>query len=174
MLSQDGVLFAPGRKARAYDEIGYYRAQGDNIASTNPPAGALLTYYLHDETPSGGKTVLTITDSSGKQVRQLDASSKAGVHRTPWDLRETPPQGGAARPPTPPTEGGEEAGATPPPAGGGRGGRGGGGGGGGRGIARVGPLVKPGVYTITLGRLVSGTVTPVGQPQTVEVVGLEK
>jgi photosystem II stability/assembly factor-like uncharacterized protein len=171
LLSQDGVLFAPGRKARAYEEIGYYRAQGDNISSPNPPAGALLTYYLRDETPSGGKTVLTITDASGKQVRQLDASSKAGLHRTPWDLREpAPPAGAAARRPTPPVEGGDES--TPPAAG--RGGGGGGGGFGGRGFARSGPLVKPGRYTVTLGRLVSGTVTPIGQPQIVEVVGLER
>jgi hypothetical protein len=174
LLSQDGVLFAPGRKARVYEEIGYYRAQGDNLASPNPPAGALLTYYLRDDTPSGGKAVLTITDSTGKQVRQLDASSKAGLHRTPWDLREQAPQGqggrGTTAPPTPPAEGGDEAAATPPA--GGRGGRGGGGGGG-RGFARSGPLVKPGSYTVTLGRLVSGTATPIGQPQRVEVVPLQ-
>jgi photosystem II stability/assembly factor-like uncharacterized protein len=175
LLSRDGVLFAPGRKARVYDEIGYYRAQGDNLASPNPAAGALLTYYLRDETPAGGKTVLTITDAAGKQVRQLDASSKAGVHRTAWDLREQAAPAGAAaaqRPPTPPAEGGEEG--APPAAG--RGGRGGGGGGGfgGRGFGRTGPLVKAGSYTVTLGRLVSGTVTPIGQPQTVEVVALER
>jgi photosystem II stability/assembly factor-like uncharacterized protein len=175
LLSQDGVLFAPGRKARVYEEIGYYRAQGDNLASPNPPAGALLTYYLRDDTPSGGKAVLTITDSTGKQVRQLDASSKAGIHRTPWDLREQAPQGqggrGTAAPPTPAAEGGDEAAATPAAAAG-RGGRSGGGGG--RGFARSGPLVKPGRYKVTLGRTVSGTVTPIGQPQTVEVVPLEK
>jgi hypothetical protein len=172
LLSEEGVLFAPGRKARAYDEIGYYRAQGDNLASANPPMGALLTYYLRDETPAGGKTVLTITDAAGKQVRQLDASSKAGVHRTPWDLREQAPVGAAAPRPTPTTEGGEETPPTPPA--GGRGGRGGGGGGGVRGFARSGPLVKAGSYKVTLGRLVSGTVTPIGQAQTVEVVAVER
>jgi photosystem II stability/assembly factor-like uncharacterized protein len=182
-LSQEATLFAVGRKARAYDEIGYYRAQGDNVASPNPPMGALLTYYVRDDAPSGAKYVLTVTDASGKQVRQLDAASKAGLHRTPWDLRETPPQGQQAqRPPVDPDNPDAEA---QPPAGGrgggggGRGGRGGGGGGGGgggfggRGFGRSGPLVKPGNYTVTLGRSVSGTVTPIGQPQTVEVTPLQ-
>ena len=171
VMAQEGALFAVGRKARAYDEIGYYRAQGDNLASPNPPAGALLTYYLREDEP---KVLLTITDSTGKQVRQLDASTKAGLHRTPWDLRETPPpqQGGGRATPPPPAEGAEAEAAPAQPAAG-RGGRGGGGGGGGRGgFARSGPLVKPGAYTVTLGKFVNGAVTPLGQPQVVEVVTL--
>ena len=177
-FSQEAALFAVGRKARAYEEIGYYRAQGDNLASPNPAMGALLTYFLRDD-PGDAKIVLTVTDATGKMVRQLDAATKAGLHRTGWDLRETAP---------------------PPPAGQGqgRGGRGGAGGGGGRGSAtppageeqpaeeqpqagrggrgfgrRQGPLVKPGTYTVTLGKLVNGTVTPIARPQTVEVVPLE-
>ena len=170
----------PGRQ---YDEIGYYRAQGDNIASPNPPPGALLTYYLREDLPSaaagaaGPKMVPTIADSTGKQVRQLDASSKAGLHRTPWDLREAAPAGqpggrGTGQPAfVPPTAGGEqEAGAQAQP----QGGRGGRGGCGGRGFGRSGPPVKAGSYQVTLRKLVNGTVTPLGQPQTVEVVPLEK
>jgi photosystem II stability/assembly factor-like uncharacterized protein len=173
-LSQTGVLFAPGRKARAYEVIGYYRAQGDNIASANPPAGALLTYYLHDETPEGAKTVLAISDAEGKHLRQLDASSKSGVHRTAWDLRATLPQvqgGRGANTAPAPSEGAEGSVTIPPP--GGRGGRGAGGGGG-RAFARMGPLVKAGTYTVTLGRLVDGKLTPLGRPQKVEVVGLDR
>jgi hypothetical protein len=153
-LSEDAVLFAPGRKARAYEEIGYYRAQGDNVASPNPPSGALLTYYLRED-QKDAKVVLTVADAAGRQVRQLDASANAGVHRTPWDLRETAP-------PAPPQQGGRRG----PVAeeGGGRGGRG----------LRQGPLVKPGAYTVTLGKLVNGSITPMGKPQTVEVVPLEK
>ena len=30
VLQSEGVLFAPGRKARLYSELGYYRAQGDS------------------------------------------------------------------------------------------------------------------------------------------------
>jgi photosystem II stability/assembly factor-like uncharacterized protein len=139
LLTSDGVLFAPGRKARLYEESPLYRAQGDNVASPNPPVGALLTYYLRERPPEG-KVVLTVTDSAGKQVRQIDTVNTAGLHRTPWDLRESAP---------------------PAPAGG-RGGRG-------FGVQR-GPLVKPGVYTVTLGRLVNGVLAPLGSPVTVEVM----
>ena len=45
----------------------------------------------------------------------------------------------------------------------GRGGRGG----------RGGAMVKPGTYTVTLGRVASGVLMPIGDPQTVEVVALE-
>jgi photosystem II stability/assembly factor-like uncharacterized protein len=193
VFTEEATLFAVGRRARAYDEIGYYRAQGDNIASPNPPMGALLTYYLRDDFTGtdGAKMVLNIADSTGKMVRQIDASAKSGLHRTPWDLRETAPpapagggrggrrgSGDAAATPqagAPPTEPPAEEATTPPA---GRGGAGGAGGGGGRGGfggrgGRSGPLVRPGTYTVTLGKLAAGTFTAVGKPQTVEVVPLE-
>jgi hypothetical protein len=183
-LTQEGTLFAVGRKARAFEEIGYYRAQGDNAASPNPPAGALLTYYRREDLAGAGgqngpRIVLTITDSSGKTVRQMDASNKAGIHRTPWDLRETAPQnppGGRATVPGAQARGGQrsavdgEQETEPPP----QGGRGGGRGGfGGRGGVRSGPLVRPGTYQVVLGKLVNGVLTPLGKPQTLEVVPLE-
>jgi hypothetical protein len=217
-LTSEGALFAPGRKARQFDEIGYYRAQGDNIASPNPAFGAMLTYYLRDDLASAGgadapKYVLQVADSTGKMVRQLDASTRAGLHRVAWDLRETPPAnaggrggrggggrggagaagdagaGGAGAAGDVGAAGAAGAGAG---AGGGRGGRGGagdvadagdpaaqagrggggGGGFGGRG-GRSGAAVKPGIYTVTLGKLAGTNFTPLGQPQKVEVVPLE-
>ena len=195
-LASEGALFAPGRKARQYDEIGYYRAQGDNIALPNPAFGAMLTYYLRDDLASAGgadapKYVLQIADSTGKMVRQIDASTRAGLHRVAWDLRETPPvipgggrggrggggrggagAAGAAGGAGAAGAGGAGAGAADagdPAAQAGRGGGGGGfGGRGGRGAA-----VKPGVYTVTLGKLAGTNFTPLGQPQKVEVVPLE-
>jgi hypothetical protein len=149
VLASEGTLFAPGRKARVYDELGYFRAQGDNIGSPNPPFGAILSYYLRDDAPTPAnaeapRVVLQIADAEGHMVRQLDVSSKAGLHRQDWDLRGTPPVAETAP----------------------RGGRGGG-----RGAR--GTLVKPGVYTVTLGKLTGGNLTPIGQPQKVEVVPLE-
>jgi hypothetical protein len=197
VFTEEATLFAVGRRARAYDEPGYYEALGENIASPNPPAGALLTYYLRDDLAGAGsgpdapKMVLNVADSTGKMVRQIDASNTAGLHRTPWDLRETAAAGagrggrggggrggrgaaagGDAAAATPPTEPPNEE-TPPPPAGaGGRGGAGGGGGGrGGRGAR--GPLVRPGAYTVTLGKLAGGAFTPVGKPQMVEVIPLE-
>ncbi len=189
-LAQEGTLFAVGRPARAYEEIGYYRAQGDNVADPNPQFGALLTYYLRDSVQGDAKIVLTVTDSAGKQVRQIDATGQAGLHRTPWDLRETAPAAPAGA-----QAGGRRGGggndvaagdaATPPneeqqpPAGrgGGRGGAGGGGGRGGGGFGgrggRGGPMVRPGTYTVQLGKLSGGSVTPIGEAQKVEIIPLE-
>jgi len=88
-------------------------------------------------------------------VRQLDVSSKSGLHRTAWDLRESAVQN------VPGTTAGVSLGASVP-AGGGRGGRGG-----------RGSMVRPGTYTVTLGKLAAGTLAPIGQSQKVEVVPLE-
>jgi len=201
-LEQEGTVFPVGRPARAYDEIGYYRAQGDNVSDPNPPFGALLTYYVRDNVQGDAKMVLTVTDGAGKLVRQIDASGQAGLHRTPWDLRETAPaapvgaQGGGRRggggggggggdvaagdvdPDQPPVQvvaAGAAAGAAAAAGRGGRGGGGGGGGGGGFGGrgGRGGPMVRPGTYTVQLGKLAGGTVTPVGEAQKVEVIPLE-
>src|SRR5258708_38287558 len=100
--------------------------------------GALLTYYLREDAPNGTKVVLSVVDGTGRQVRQLDAVAKAGLHRTPWDLREASVQVHGGRGVTP-------AALAAPPSGRG-----------GRGFGRSGPLVKPGSYTVTLGKLVNG------------------
>ena len=200
VLLSEGALFGPGHKPRAFNELGYFQPRGDNIGSPNPPVGATLSYYLRDDLPAASgadapRIVLQVADGSGKMIRQLDGSSKAGLHRINWDLRETPPQnaqggrggnGGAAANPDaaaasdqePPAAGAAAAAG----AGGGRGARGGGGGGaggagggggGGRGGRGGGALVKPGFYTVTLGKLGAGTLVPIGQPVKVEVVPLE-
>ena len=54
VFNDEATLFAVGRPARAFRRAGYYRAQGDNMASPNPPAGALLTYYLRDDLAGAG------------------------------------------------------------------------------------------------------------------------
>ena len=92
-----------------------------NFYGTNPQAGLLLDYYLK----AAGPVVVTIKDSSGKQIRQIEARGEAGVNRLSWDMRTDAP----VRP-----AGGATAGA----GGGGRGGRGGGGGRAGRGAAAAG------------------------------------
>jgi hypothetical protein len=176
VLESEGALFAPGRKARLFDVLGYYRAGGDNMGSPNPDFGAILSYYLRTDVPTGSnadgpRVVLQIEDDNGRLVRELDVSPRSGLHRTAWDLRESAPQ-------TPQTAPARAANAAPfsellpgvagqeSPAPGrvvpGRGGRGG-----------RGAMVKPGAYTVTLGRLESGVMMPIGDPQKVEVVPLE-
>jgi photosystem II stability/assembly factor-like uncharacterized protein len=158
VLQSEGALLASGRKARLFEELGYYRSQGDNIASSNPPFGAILSYYLREDVPA--QVVLQVADGGGRMVRQLDVSAKSGLHRVAWDLREsTPPNAQAGRGAVSLGEPGPDGQA------GARGGRG--------GRVSRGNLVKPGTYTVTLGKLFAGAVTPIGQPQKVEVVPLE-
>jgi hypothetical protein len=92
----------------------------------NPPAGAMINYYLRADSPATGTPAITITiaDAAGTTVGVIRDRGRAGVNRTLWDM-----SWGSA--------------ATAAPAGGRGGGRGGRGGGG-----QVPAL--PGKYTVTL------------------------
>jgi hypothetical protein len=55
----------------------------------NPPAGAMVDYYLKQEVPEGDESALSLAvyDASGNEVRKLAPSRKRGVNRVVWDLR---------------------------------------------------------------------------------------
>src|SRR5262249_35764212 len=76
----------------------------------------MIDYYL--KTAPSGNVRISISDKSGKLVREMMGTKEAGVNRVVWDLRMSPANQGG-----------------PGFGGGGGGGRGGGGGGGGRGGA---------------------------------------
>jgi photosystem II stability/assembly factor-like uncharacterized protein len=62
--------------------------QGDMIfRGQNPPAGAIIDYYLKAE---GGTPALTVHDASGMEIRRLDAPARRGINRVVWDLRHEP------------------------------------------------------------------------------------
>ncbi len=151
------TLFAP-RPARVYPELSYERGAIGNglFMGENPPYGALLTYQLHSPLPAGTELVITIADSTGRVVREVSGGTAAGVHRAVWNLRANPAGGRGAGPDA------------------GRGGAGarGGGGGGGRGGAGGGVVVAPGYFTVRLNTRAGGTLTPIAQPQRLQVVPL--
>jgi hypothetical protein len=153
---RDGYLYtilgmAPAGSAGQSPLAGLWRAE-------NPPFGAVFTYHVRQDLPADAKLVLTIQDETGKPIRRMDLEKNAGLRRVAWNLRGDPPPPGAAD-----AQGGR----------GGRGGQGGGGGGGrgGRG-GNQGPLVEPGRYRATLGKMVGDIVTPIGSPQSFGVVQL--
>jgi photosystem II stability/assembly factor-like uncharacterized protein len=88
----------------------------------------------------------TVSDSSGKAIRQIRAMNAPGIHRTTWDLRyaaTTVP----LRAPTPEEEvffGGRDR----------------------------GPLVMPGTYSVTLSQEVDGVIKQIAGPQSFEVYPL--
>ncbi len=117
----------------------------------NPPNGVIINYYLKNkvEPPSapaegaapaaGGpqaaaqaaqsRVRITIADSEGKTIRQLDGTGNAGINRVIWDYRATSPI-----PPAAPGQAGPGLGF---------------GGGGFAGLgAAAGPRVDPGTFTV--------------------------
>jgi photosystem II stability/assembly factor-like uncharacterized protein len=103
----------------------------------NPPAGAVINYYLKDDT----EVTIAVADKTGRVIRTIrNAPHATGLNRFVWDLRYDAatgaPGGRGGRGPAAPA--GAQAGPTEEAPGGGRFGRGG------------SPLVLPGEYTIAL------------------------
>ena len=96
VLSEPAHLFAP----RPAEEIRYFNPkahQGDMVFhGANPPAGALVDYYLQSDL--GAAAALDILDTAGTHVTTLNPSRAAGLNRVIWNLRY------AALPPGPPDE----------------------------------------------------------------------
>jgi photosystem II stability/assembly factor-like uncharacterized protein len=72
------------RRATSYN---LYRPQGwtpSVYAAENPPPGARIRYYLPEDADSVSLSVRTAT---GVILRELDATSEAGLNEVIWDLR---------------------------------------------------------------------------------------
>ena len=155
MLAEAGRVFPSARESIMWAERGDWPFQGATYSAPNPPRGARIRYYLRDEwevpmaaeeggeerdgngatdgdeagqTPGDDGFALTITDADGNHIRTLEAPAEPGVNEVIWDWRHDPPY---------------EPGAGP-------GGGGGGGGGFGGGGAPSGPIVLPGVFTVSM------------------------
>lgn len=70
-----------------------HRASPGNkmFLASNPPAGALLTYYLKSKVDDKERVRITILDKDGKVVRELEGGKDAGLNRVNWDLRYASP-----------------------------------------------------------------------------------
>ena len=160
-LSQDAALFQL-RDVYLFEELGQVRAAWGDPTTPNPPFGAIFTYHVAKAPAGDARLVLNVTDDAGRQVRRVELSREPGVHRVAWNLRGEAQQAAQG------------------------GGRGGGGGevdpelaallaaqGGGRGGPQ-GPVVAPGRYRATLATLSGDKVTPIGEPQTFNVVPLPR
>lgn len=95
--------------------------------AANPLPGTAISYYLKS-VPAGDVTI-TITDGTGRVVRNITGTKDAGINRVQWNMRGNPPP----RPANLPQFGG-----------------GGGGGGGFGGLFTQGPLLDPGTYNLKL------------------------
>jgi photosystem II stability/assembly factor-like uncharacterized protein len=105
----------------------------------NPDFGAGIEYYLRDR--SKEEVRVTVTDARGGAVRTFTGTGRAGLNRVSWDLRMESPVADSAR---------EAPGV------------------GGFGGTPQGPLVMPGVYTVTVnvaGRPLKGELRVEGDPR---------
>jgi photosystem II stability/assembly factor-like uncharacterized protein len=69
--------------------IGLNSAPSDRFAGENPPAGAILSYYL--QRPSTAAPRIEVIDADGTTLRTLVGPNHAGIDQTSWDLTEAPP-----------------------------------------------------------------------------------
>ncbi len=175
MLAEAGRVFPSARASIMWAERGDWPFQGATYSAPNPPRGARIRYYLRDawEAPmaaeGGGEGgggngaadgdgagdardndtfALTITDADGNHIRTLEATGESGINEVIWEWRHDPPY-------------------EPEPRQGG-GGPGGGGGGFGGGGVPSGPIVLPGVYTVSMtvaGETYSSTVEIQADPR---------
>jgi photosystem II stability/assembly factor-like uncharacterized protein len=132
VMAADVTLFAPRPGVIWRSDTTQSITVGGNkhFRGENPAPGTPISYYL--KTVPAGDVKITITDVTGKVVRDIAGTKDAGLNRIQWNLRGNPPAG----------------------AGGGRGGAGGGGqagGGGGRGgFGGGGAAIEPGTYLLKL------------------------
>jgi hypothetical protein len=88
LLSADAHFFAVRPRAwRREGALGNYRLHGDRPAVTpNEPNGLTFAYYLKEQAKD--KVTLTVADASGKTIRTLDGTAKAGINRIVWDMSD--------------------------------------------------------------------------------------
>lgn len=122
-----------------YRKNNSYRAQGE-FAGENPPDGVELTYRLG---AGSGDAMITVARADGTVIRRMKVPSDAGVHRVNWNLRH-----GEVDAPDTWARWDDPDYARPP-------------------RTEGGPMVSPGMYTVTLearGTTSSTTVRVNGDP----------
>src|SRR6185312_6430636 len=85
-LAKDAYFF-PVRPEAPRDQraMGNYRFYGSRtLVTPNEPNGISAFFYLRDAPQ--GPVKLTVSDASGKELRQLTANAKAGLNRILWDM----------------------------------------------------------------------------------------
>jgi photosystem II stability/assembly factor-like uncharacterized protein len=127
VLDKDVFLFETRPATEWLNDVRLNRYTGGAklFRGANPPPGTAISYYLKSAPASDVK--ITITDYSGKVVRNIAGTKDVGINRVQWNMRGNPPP----RNPNAPQFGG-------------------GGGGGGFGGFNQGPLLDPGTYNVKL------------------------
>ncbi len=93
VLASGAHLFEPRPALRFTTRFTRYGIGNKVFTGSNPPYGAVITYYLKDAPGEKTAVKLQILASDGKLIRELAAIPKeAGLNRATWDLRHEPPR----------------------------------------------------------------------------------
>jgi photosystem II stability/assembly factor-like uncharacterized protein len=127
VVNADVTLFPPRAGVQWRNDITAAITVGGSkhFRGENPAPGTVISYYL--KTAPAGDVKITITDVTGKAVREMTGTKEAGLNRVAWNLRGNPPVRPANAPQAP-----------------------GFGGGGFRGMQAMGPAIDPGTYLVKL------------------------
>ncbi len=99
IMSNNAHLFAVRPALRYTSRFTRYGIGDKQFAGPNPPAGALITYYLKDKLDEKATIKLQIFDSAGKLVQDIERPSREkGLNRMAWNLRLGGPE--VRRPPS--------------------------------------------------------------------------
>jgi hypothetical protein len=90
-IQSSRAYFFPVRPAYRFTDVaGNYSMNDDPTAGNNPTYGARFNYWLSAPTP----VTVDVQDASGTTIRTIhDSSTRAGLNRTSWDLRNTATRG---------------------------------------------------------------------------------
>ena len=88
ILNSNAYLFSVRPALRYASSFTRYGIGDKQFTGPNPPAGALITYYLKDKLDDKATLKLQIFDSAGKLVQDIERPSREkGLNRASWNLR---------------------------------------------------------------------------------------
>lgn len=88
VMASEAFLFEPGAAYRFREITRPSTPYDDPTTGENPEYGASINYWL--KAPAGAAPTVTIHDDSGRLVRTLEGTNRAGVNRIHWDLEDEP------------------------------------------------------------------------------------
>ncbi|MEW5983694.1 MAG: hypothetical protein AB1806_15170 [Acidobacteriota bacterium] len=92
VMKADATLFEPRAGTLWRNDIQLARTVGGNkhFRGQNPEPGTAIAYHL--KTAPSGDVKITISDITGKVVREITGTKDAGINRVQWNLRGSAPQ----------------------------------------------------------------------------------
>jgi photosystem II stability/assembly factor-like uncharacterized protein len=84
--AKDGFFFTPGN-AEGHEMLPGFSDWGGTgrFSGTNPPAGAILTYWI--KAYNGDGVSFTVKNAAGQTVASVNGPGSAGFNRITWDLK---------------------------------------------------------------------------------------